>query len=394
MKIVYIYPKLTFASGTERILIDKMNCFADQDGYEVMLLTYEQDNHPIIFTLSSKVIHVDLDARFYELYKHNRFIRLIKWRCFLQRLKKRFNNLMVSFRPDIVIGTTYYVDIMSMIKSCPVPFVKLLESHIDQRFIHNNDKHRRLNLYQRLHGWLEFRTVVRMSSSFDKLVALNEDDAADWSRRLSTIVIENMVHLNPSGRVSRQDTKHVIFVGRYEWQKGVMDLLDIWGKVHSLHPDWHLDMFGEGSLLEEIEKKAKMLQANIHIHASTVDIFEHYLKSTILLMTSNYEPFGLVMPEAMSCGLPVIAFDCPSGPANIINNGVDGFLIKNRDIDSFVDKVCCLIENRDLRMKMGSAAAQSSLRYAPELVMPKWKKLFSNIVSEKLNRKIQVGDEE
>lgn len=383
MKIVYIYPKLTFASGTERILIDKMNCFANQDDYEVMALTYEQDNHPIIFPLSSKVIHVDLDARFYELYKYSRFIRLIKWRSYKRQLQKRFDDLMASFLPDIVIATTYYVDIISMIKSCPTPFIKLLESHIDQRFIHNNDKQKKLNIYQRLHAWLEFRAVLRMSSKFDKLVALNSDDAADWSRQLSTIVIENIVHLNPLGRISSQNTKRVIFVGRYVWQKGVMDLLSIWAKVHSVFPDWHLDMYGDGILFYDLVKKADKLQANIHVHAPTTDIFEKYVDSTILLMTSNYEPFGLVMPEAMSCGLPVVAFDCPSGPANIISDGVDGYLINNRDINAFADKVCYLIEHQDARLKMGSAAVQSSLRYAPASVIPKWKELFLSLSSEK-----------
>ncbi len=385
MKIVYIYPKLTLASGTERILIDKMNCFADQEGYEVMVITYEQDNHPIIFPLSSKVIHVDLDARFYELYKYNRFIRIIKWRYYLLRLQNRFDNLMSSFRPDIVIATTYYVDIMSMINSCPVPFVKMLESHIDQRFIHNHDNNKHLNIYQRLHSWYEFRTILRISSNFDKLVALNNDDVSDWSKQLSTVLIENMVHLNPLGYISRQDTKRVVFVGRFEWQKGVMNLLDIWAKVHSVHPDWHLDMFGDGSLFEDLIKKANELKANIHVNHSTTKIFEQYVNSTILLLTSNFEPFGLVMPEAMSCGLPVVAFDCPSGPANIINDGVDGYLIKNRDMNSFVDKVCYLIENREMRLKMGKAAVQSSLRYSPDVVIPKWKELFSSILSEKLN---------
>lgn len=304
MRLVYIYPKLTFASGTERILINKMNFFANQEGYEVMALTYEQDNHPIVFPLSSKVINVDLDARFYELYKYNRFVRLIKWTCSLWRLRKRFDDLMASFRHDIVIATTYYADIMSMVKSCPVPFVKLLESHIDQRYIHNN-RQKQFSLFQRLHSWIKFRTIVRMSSKFDRLVALNSDDALDWSSQLSTVVIENMVHLNPLGRISSQDTK----------------------------------------------------------------------------------------PEAMSCGLPMVAFDCPSGPANIVNNGVDGYLIKSRDINAFDDKVCYLINHQDIRLKMGKAAVQSSLRYSPEVVIPKWKEFFITLLSEKLNNLIEVGYE-
>ena len=98
-------------------------------------------------------------------------------------------------------------------------------------------------------------------------------------------------------------------------------------------------------------------------------------------MTSLYEPFGLVLPEAMSCGLPVVAFDCPYGPADIITDGVDGFLVKNRDIDAFVDKVCLLIENKDLRRQMGQNGIASSQRYRADIIMPKWIKLFKQLTS-------------
>ena len=103
------------------------------------------------------------------------------------------------------------------------------------------------------------------------------------------------------------------------------------------------------------------------------------IRSSMLLLTSVYEPFGLVMPEAMSCGLPVVAFDCPYGPADIITDGVDGFLVKNRDINEFADRVCQLIENKELRMRMGQATIKSAQRYRADLIMPKWKDLFEQL---------------
>ena len=106
-----------------------------------------------------------------------------------------------------------------------------------------------------------------------------------------------------------------------------------------------------------------------------------YIESSIFVLTSLYEPFGLVIVEAMSCGLPVVAFDCPSGPANIINDGVDGFLIKNRDIDEFAEKLCMLIESPQLRLEIGKSAIQSSKRYSAEQVMPQWISLFNQLLS-------------
>ena len=122
------------------------------------------------------------------------------------------------------------------------------------------------------------------------------------------------------------------------------------------------------------------LQKNIHVHQPDPNIFERYLESSVFVLTSLFETFGLVMPEAMSCGLPVIAFDCPSGPANIINDGVDGFLIKNRDFSEYAEKLCQLIESCQLRHEMGKAAIQSAQKYSSKKVMPQWLNLYKKLL--------------
>ena len=123
---------------------------------------------------------------------------------------------------------------------------------------------------------------------------------------------------------------------------------------------------------------------NIHIHEPESTILKRYCESSILLLTSIYEPFGLVLPEAMSCGLPVVAFDCPYGPAEIITDGVDGFLVKGRDVNEFANRVCQLIEDPNLRIQMGRAAIKSSQRFRADLIMPQWQNLFSDLTSKEL----------
>ena len=108
---------------------------------------------------------------------------------------------------------------------------------------------------------------------------------------------------------------------------------------------------------------------------------DKYRESSMLLMSSLYEPFGLVLVEAMSCGLPVVAFNCPYGPADIINDGIDGFLVEDRNIEAFADRVCQLMADEDLRLQMGRAAVLSAQRYKSETIMPKWRKMFDVIVN-------------
>jgi glycosyltransferase involved in cell wall biosynthesis len=383
MKIVYIYPQFAQRAGTERILIDKMNYLAEKEGYEIVMLTYEQGIHPIAYPLSPKVKHVDLDVRFYPLYAHNRWRRILKLSRLNNLLKKRYNAFIENYRPDIVVATTYSSIVLKLIVDCPINYIRVLESHIGHRYILSNDPANQKDLIHWLGVLKELHIVEKKARKCDLLVALNHDDAHDWSRFLKTTIVTNVVHLNPTGKFSNHDKKNVIFVGRYVEQKGIPDLFRIWQFVSQKHSDWHLHLYGDGELRDQLQKDADLMQINIHIHQSDSQIFDRYLDSSIIVLTSIYEPFGLVMPEAMSCGLPAVAFDCPSGPAHIVTDGVDGFLIRNRDIKTFADRVCQLIEYPELRKKMGLAAIESSKRFSAERIMPQWERLFEELSPQK-----------
>jgi glycosyltransferase involved in cell wall biosynthesis len=140
-----------------------------------------------------------------------------------------------------------------------------------------------------------------------------------------------------------------------------------------------LNLYGEGDGESSLQKTVSEKKINIIIHRPTSQIHNRYIESSFLLMTSIFEPFGLVLPEAMSCGLPVVAFDCPYGPAEIITDGKDGFLIKKRDINEFALRVSQLIEDCNLRVKMGKEAIKTAQRFHKDLIMPKWKSLFEEI---------------
>ena len=117
-----------------------------------------------------------------------------------------------------------------------------------------------------------------------------------------------------------------------------------------------------------------------HLHSSVVDVEEEYLKSSILVQPSRTEGFGLVLVEAMACGLPVISFDCENGPRSIISHGEDGFLIPPFDIDLFSDSLVRLMNNNDLRKAMGLKGQLKSQRYQIDSVGKQWKLLFDELM--------------
>ena len=378
MKIVYVFPKFTALAGTERVLIDKMNCLANYDEYEIYVVTHEQSNHPFSYPLSQKVKHFDLDVRFYLLYRFNVIIRLIVREYYKWLLSKKFNEMMSQINHDVVITTTYHSYMVSMIGKCPYKFAKVVESHIDKRFIHSIDSGNYQSWSNKIHGDHDMRVLLKNVSLFDVLVALQKHDANDWAGYVHTCVIPNVVHLNPTGRLSSLESKRVIFVGRYTPQKGIPDLLKVWTMVHNRYPDWSLEMFGDGVLEDDFKYEANRIGVNVHKAVS--NIFDYYLDSSIFVMTSLYEPFGLVIPEAMSCGLPVVAFDCPYGPQNIVTNGVDGYLVENRKIDLFTQKLCELMESSELRKRIGRSAVLSSMRFSESKIIPLWRALFNELV--------------
>ena len=372
MKLLYICDVLAIFGGLERVLIEKANWLAEHEGCEVCLLTVNQGNHPVCFPLHQDVSHEDLGIRFFEQY-HLPFWQRIIRNCQLHRLfRERLKSKIQELTPDIIICTRldYIRDVVRLKGDIPLVF----ESHsscLASRF-------ERDGLLRRFHIWYLQLAIKKAEMT----VALTDGDAEEWRKLTSKVcVIPNVVHLNESGGYSDCTAKSAIYVGRFSKQKDVGCLLRIWHLVHQRHPDWCLHIYGGyGEEQDLLFSEIKQLGANIQVHEATSDLLEKYKQSSILLLTSRYEPFGLVLPEAMSCGLPVVAFDCPYGPADIITDGIDGFLISKRNLEEFADRVCQLIDHLDLRVKIGKSGIESSKKYAESCIMPLWRALFEQLV--------------
>ena len=377
MKLLYIFRSLAVCGGIERILVDKMNYLAEHD--DIYLLTNEQGSHPIPYHLSDDVHHEDLDVRFYQKYRFRGLHRLaVAW-----KMSHRYRHLLADqirkINPDIIICTT--ADKIGIIGKLKGNAPLVIESH--SICIRTLD-HGRTWLQRKLYR----HHFLRSLSKADMIVALTEGDAKEWRKyHPQVMVIPNFIHPHEE-HISDYSAKKAIFVGRFDYQKRVQDAIRIWKKVRERHPDWILEIYGDGEMRQEVFSLASSVDG-VAIYQPTPNIFEAYQKSSFLISTSLFEPFGLVIPEAMSCGLPVVAFDCPYGPNDLITNEIDGYLVSDRNIDAFADKICELIDNPELHKAMGYKALTSSQRYTAEQIMPYWLQLFSMLLpSVDINNKL------
>lgn len=372
MKILYVFRSLAAWGGIERILVEKMNYLSKVYGYDVYMLTSDQGSHPIPYHLEDRVHLEDLNIRFHQQYQYS-FLRRLWVANRLKRLyEKRLTEHIRQIQPNIIICTTAdHINLLGKLKGSN-PLV--VESHsICLRTTEDGNCWFRRKWY-RIH-------YLKALSKVDVVVALTEGDATEWRKvHPHVVVIPNLVHLN-DGAVSTLENKRVIFVGRFDYQKRPMEMIRIWEKIHPQHPDWQLDIYGEGEQQRELEDIIRSYGMNIVLHQPTEHIFECYRESSILVSTSLFEPFGLVIPEAMSCGLPVVAYDCPYGPASIISNGENGYLINFGAIKTFAEKVSILMDSIELRKKMGTVGAIASRNYEPSRVMPLWIALFHQLLN-------------
>ena len=381
MKIVYIHDNLAQVGGVERILADKMNYLSDVYGYDVFIITSSQGNKPFAFPLSSKVKHIDLAINIHHQYHYKYPKRLwIKYHK-NKLLKNRLTEVINQINPDILIcPTNFRADIVCQLK-CNA--YKIIESHCAKSYTGLNDGIKRNLIFDILHKlyMLYFTYIVKSKSN--AIITLTHGDKKEWSLSKKTFVIPNIVNKVPK-EISCCCNKLVISVGRLTYQKGFERLITAWEMVNKKYPDWLLTIYGSGEDEETLRSQIKQakLENIIHINPPTPEIYSKMQESSIFVFPSRYEGFGLVLIEAMINGVPCISFDCPYGPSDIINNGNDGFLIPNGNIQAMADKICYLIKNEEIRIKMGKKAHQSAMRYSPGNIMPLWDKLFNEIVNQ------------
>lgn len=374
MKIIYCLHGTYNSGGMERIVISKANYLA-KVGHDVSIVTVEQKGRKPFFEIHPKIILFDLHINY-----ANDNDRGFLWKIFSFLIKKvihrkRLTAYLKTNKADIVIST--FGNEATFLPSIKDGSKKIAEIHFSRFFRIQFDRKGLWSLADKYRS----RKDLKLVNKYDKFVCLTYEDKEYWASNSNLVVIPNFISHYPLKCASLK-SHTVIAVGRLSYQKGYERLVDAWKIVVKYHPLWILKIFGSGEKRDYVNNCIieSNLEKVIEIHEPTSDIQREYLNSSIFVLSSRYEGLPMVLLEAMSCGLPVVSYDCKCGPKDIIKDGVDGFLVREGDIDDLARKIMLLIESEDLRKQMGTKAYQKSKLYSQETIMTKWEEVFESVV--------------
>ncbi len=377
MKIVYCKDSLGNAAGMERVLCTKANYFADILGYEVHIVLIEPVPSNLFFSFSSKIIIHSLNINSPKKKSWQVFFKT----AFDREYKKKLAVFLQKIKPDITISM--FGEEISFLYQLRDGSKKILEFHFSRNYLSHlieglpNSK---LKWLKKLQVQLLLHREHYYASKYDHIVLLTEKDKQLWGGDKRFTVIPNPLSFL-SNHSAKLESKVIVAMGRYIAQKGFDLLIQAFSLLKDEFKDWKLLIYGEGQdrvFLQQLINKLS-LQENIILKKNTSDIEEIMSETSLFVLPSRYEGFGLVLIEAMECGVPCVAFDCECGPSEIIKDNEDGFLVKTGDIKELVYKMKQLMENEELRKSMGKSAKKNVTRYYPDVIMGKWNSFFLNL---------------
>lgn len=369
MRILYITDQIYLHGGAEKILIQKLNYWAEVYQYDVLLVTTQQDGKPSFFELSPKVKHHDLGVKNHgksQVHPKNLFQ--------IFGYVKELKSVIHTFNPDAI-----FLISLSLIRYF-LPFIA-------RKYAIFNEYHtsyygfylgyQKLSPLQKIKKQILYRVIRFMESFYTKIVFLNHREFEHYKGK-NAIVIPNFYdEIKEIPQVEKKN--QVIALGRLSNVKGYDILIDAWEMIGEKAPGWTLEIYGNGEnhakLTQQIENKN--LSHTVHLNPATDKVNEKLSESAFYAMSSHSETFPMVLLEAMLNGLPTVSFDVPTGPASILTDGEDSILVKADDVKTFAEKMLLLIQDEALRISMGKQAKNNVERFNPKLVMGLWHNLIT-----------------
>ena len=376
MKIIYCIASVYNPGGMERVLLNKVRWLSERDGYEVAVVTTDQQGRPPFYAFPEKVQMTDLGINYSVDNGRAPIAKILSYFRKRRQHRKALTELLLREKADILVSL--YPSESSFIPSIHDGSKKVLELHYCKFFRLQYGRSGLLGLADRFRTRQDERIVRR----FDRFVVLTREDAGYWGALPNLQVIPNAALQLPDVRHDNT-SRRVIAVGRLDYQKGFDRLLQAWALLpEDLRADWRLDIFGQGEWEPMLRQMTTDLgiTGSARINRPTTQIFQEYAASAFLVMSSHYEGFPMVLIEAMACGAPGVCFDFKCGPKDIIRNGENGLIVPEGDVPALARAMERLMRDDALRAQMSARAREVTDIYSEENVMKQWEKCFQDLL--------------
>lgn len=359
MNIIYVVEDFSENGGVERIVSQKANELATHYGHRTAIISVYDDPRPMLYRLCPEVELIRLNVPFAAKGK-GRIATLASRTKTLLTAIRRLNKTAKSLNPDIIFFTTTLGALL--LPFCRTKAKKVYESHSARQF----------TPFSYLF-WL-------MERNTDAIVCLTSGDASSYLRAKDVRIIPNFIE-KPQQHVNDYTAKRAIAVGRIEPPKGFDILIGCWPGIAKEHPDWHLDIYGEGSCHNSLQEQIERLgmQQYITLCGRSNNIMDIYPQYSLHIMPSRYEGQGIALIEAQACGLPSVVTDFKHGATDIITNGSNGIVVEQGNAKALAGAVCRMMASEELRQEYGTAAKAAAQKYFKENVFGMWEKLIRTL---------------
>ena len=278
---------------------------------------------------------------------------------------------LASVRDGIIIGTRPGLNLL-LARLVPRQVVRVGQDHVN------------LDSY-----WAALRRQMKAAYGRLDLVTALTNETADGYRRMlqGRVPVEVFPNAVPdlNGHRADPDAKVVVAAGRFTSQKGFDRLLPAWSEVAKRHPDWELRIFGDGRDREQLERQIQELGIadSAKLPGFTRRLHEEFSRASVYVMSSRQEGFPMVLIEAMGIGLPAVSVDCPTGPRDIITEGVDGYVVPQDDPHALAEAMSKLMTDPGRRRAFGEAALSVVERYDAGAIAERWERTLAELVANK-----------
>ncbi len=393
MRILFCVNTIGLCGGIERVTIVKANALAqicDEQGMPINKVgivysdkfDFPKTVHPLCPSVSTFDTEADVwhDWGYTGIKKYTEPIRK------MQKHKKGLQRVVNVFRPDILISVGLHEKFILPSLNSTWPMVRVREIHTNSQYrIYTWGDDLKGKLYTKLFEFLDYRInchrydMTYLLTKEDKEENFKDDSHFRWMWNPLSFPIDR------SSNNAAKRSHVIIASGRMVGHKDFGALIRAWSLLKERRGDWKLRFLGDGIDLFMHQKEAKDLgvEESVEFPGYSSDVAGEMRNASIFAMTSLFEGFGLVIVEAMSCRLPVVSFDTKYGPRDIIRDGVDGFLVENRDEKIMAERLYQLMMDEELREKMAANAEQRATDFDVNVIAQKWMVEYQSLLTAK-----------